>query len=123
MRTRRAAVVFIVLAWAAVIVTQCAKTGSKTVPEVPGKPQPSHIYGVAIENDAYVPDVVAAAVGDSVLWNNHDNTDHTVTSDTGNELNGSLGPTETYVHVFKTAGEFPYHCRNHPDMHGSVTVR
>lgn len=39
------------------------------------------------------------------------------------ELNSAdIGPGGTFEHIFSTAGSFPYHCKHHAPMLGTVTV-
>jgi plastocyanin len=82
------------------------------------------------------PAALEVRVGDTVHWV-WSSSGHTVTS--GNEGNadglfcspsdtGCAGaPTsragDTYDHRFLTAGTFPYHCRPHSGMTGSITVK
>ncbi len=78
---------------------------------------------VVMENIAFSPSTITISVGDTVTWRNDDDVAHTVTSDTGDELNsGNLSPGETYQNVFNQAGDYPYHCTIHPVMTGTVIV-
>lgn len=62
-------------------------------------------------------------VGDTVIWTNQDNVNHTVTSDSGSELNSQrLVNGQTYSHTFVAAGVYTYHCSIHPSMKAKVTV-
>jgi plastocyanin len=91
----------------------------------PSTPSPSsHFHNVSIQNFAFSPGSLSISVGDTVKWTNNDSAAHTVTSDTGAELQSSqIGQGGTYQHVFHTAGSFVYHCSIHTTMHGSVTVQ
>ncbi len=97
-----------------------------TNPPPPAPPPPplhsSHFHAASIRNFAFSPSSMAISSGDTVVWTNNDSAPHTVTSDTGSELNGQLSPGRTYQHIFMTAGSYPYHCTIHPSMHGSVTA-
>ena len=83
--------------------------------------------------DAYSPNPINAAVGDTVTWTNKDSTPHTVTSGTGGTPDGKfdsspgfnplLAPQQTFSHTFAEAGEFPYYCAIHPNIVGTVNVR
>ncbi|MDQ2684375.1 MAG: plastocyanin/azurin family copper-binding protein, partial [Thermoproteota archaeon] len=86
-----------------------------------------------LTDDAYSPNPVEVAVGQTVVWTNDDNVFHTVTSgtvgadDAGQQFDSGLtGPTaltsqgKTFEHTFDTAGEFPYFCTLHPNMVGTV---
>lgn len=69
-------------------------------------------------------------VGDTVIWHNMDGDVHTVTADGGSFDSSPAYPptgaiaatTGTYSHTFTTAGSFPYHCKVHSGMHGTITV-
>jgi len=61
--------------------------------------------------------------GDTVVWTNEDSARHTVTSDSGSELDSELfGKSETYSHTFSEAGTFSYHCSPHPGMKARIIV-
>ncbi len=84
----------------------------------------AHSYSVSVAYFAFSPAGVSVAHGDTVVWTNNDTITHTVTSNTGAELNsGGIAPGMTYRHVFATAGVFDYHCAIHSTMHGAVTVQ
>lgn len=82
--------------------------------------------------DAFAPNPIEAAVGDTVTWTNKDSTPHTVTSGTGGTPDGTfdsspgfnplMPPQGTFSHTFAEAGEFPYYCGLHPNMVGTVMV-
>lgn len=78
---------------------------------------------VSIKNFTFNPSEITIKKGETVVWTNEDSTSHTVTSDSGNELDsGSITPGQTYSHTFNTAGTFDYHCSIHTSMKGRVTV-
>lgn len=79
---------------------------------------------VTINDFAFSPQSITVSVGDTVTWQNDHNVGHTVTSDSGSELDSPLlGQGETYRHIFNSAGSFPYHCTPHPFMTGVVLVQ
>ena len=98
-------------------------TNPSPPPPPPSPTHSAHFHAASIQNFAFSPSSLSISVGDTVLWTNNDSALHTVTSDTGSELNGQLSPGLTYQHIFMAAGSFPYHCNIHPSMHGSVTVQ
>ncbi|HVX92501.1 MAG TPA: PQQ-dependent sugar dehydrogenase [Candidatus Dojkabacteria bacterium] len=66
---------------------------------------------------------IRVKVGTTVTWTNTDLIHHTVTSDTGTELNSDyLNQNDTYKHTFNTVGTFGYHCTPHPFMTGLIEV-
>jgi len=71
----------------------------------------------------FVPNDVTIGVGQSVTWTNDSDAPHTVTSDSGGFLDGSLNPGGAdYAPVFTTVGDYAYHCNVHSYMHGVVHV-
>jgi plastocyanin len=102
----------------------CGKSKSPTSSNNNPPPSTSHFHAVDIQNFLYSPASLTIASGDTVKWTNHDSAPHTVTSDTGNELQSpQLGQGATFQHVFGAGGTFAYHCTIHSSMHGSVTVQ
>jgi len=79
---------------------------------------------VTIQNFAYAPPSLTIPVGTTVIWTNFDSAPHTVTSESGDELDSPVLSTgETFSHTFTTPGVFPYYCTIHPSMRASVTVQ
>jgi plastocyanin len=79
---------------------------------------------VTIETVKYSPDAIEIKTGETVVWINNDLTPHTVTSQSGGELNsGSIEPGTSWSHKFAQAGTFPYYCTFHTEMKGTVTVK
>jgi plastocyanin len=70
----------------------------------------------------FQPGDINVTVGDSVTWTNNSDAPHTVTSDSGSALGGSVNPSNTYQVTFTQAGDVAYHCGIHPYMHGTVHV-
>lgn len=79
---------------------------------------------VAIQHYAFSPKAIKIKTGTTVTWTNQDNVHHTVTIDSGADgpTSNELGQGQTYSYTFKSASTFNYHCKIHPDMHGSVLV-
>lgn len=91
-----------------------------SIPEGAGIQQIGQIY--------FDPEVIQVAVGTKVIWENVDNTIHTVTS--GNPDNGPDGVFDSdlisagnsFEYTFTTPGKQDYYCIVHPWMIGSVDV-
>jgi plastocyanin len=84
---------------------------------------PQSATKIAIKNFSYQPATLTVKKGTAVTWTNEDNVAHTVTSDSGNELESkSLGKGDSFTHTFNTTGTFAYHCSPHPTMKASVVV-
>ena len=75
-----------------------------------------------IRNLAFPPDIVIAA-GSSVTWVNQDTRSHTVTSSNNVFDSGPLAVAGSFTQPFPVAGSYPYFCRVHASMTGTVTVR
>jgi len=59
--------------------------------------------------------------GQSVCWQNSSSVAHTVT-DNGSAFDINLPVGQIYVHTYATAGTYPYHCKVHAGMTGTVNV-
>lgn len=82
-------------------------------------------HKVDIKNMKFNPASIAIAKGDTVLWTNIANMEHTVTGDDPAMLGDSGNITKNggmYSHVFDTSGTISYHCEIHPTMTGTVIV-
>jgi plastocyanin len=89
---------------------------------------------VSIANYVYAPATITVNSGDTVAWDwNGIDLNHSVSSlpgpaesfdsHLGALLSAILGPPAGgYSHVFTQVGSFPYLCRVHPDMTGTVQV-
>ncbi|MFN2542664.1 MAG: cupredoxin domain-containing protein [Chthoniobacterales bacterium] len=79
---------------------------------------------VTIATVKFSPATIEIKNGATVEWINNDLTPHTVTSQSGGELNsGSIEPGASWSHTFVQPGSFPYYCTYHTEMTGTVTVR
>ncbi|MCX6711532.1 MAG: cupredoxin family copper-binding protein [Candidatus Woesearchaeota archaeon] len=102
---------------------QSTNTGSPQVTQPPGSSSGPQSYNVDIQNFAFSPSTMNIAKGDTITWTNYDSVPHTVTSDSGSELDSSsISPGQTYTHTFNTAGTFTYHCNFHVTMKATVIV-
>jgi plastocyanin len=86
-----------------------ASTGTPTVP-------------VTIQNFAFGPAAITAKVGDVVGFTNKDSVNHTATLDDGSCTTDSLSNGATGALTFTAAGTYPFHCKIHPTMKGTITV-
>jgi len=97
---------------------QVVATGGTT-----GEQTQQKSYNVVLQNFNFNPQTLTINVGDKVIWRNGDTAQHTVTSDTGSELDSPLMQIgSTYEHTFNQKGEFDYHCTPHPSMKGKIIV-
>ena len=80
-------------------------------------------YDIEIKNFDYSQKELRIKAGDIVIWTNKDSTRHTITSDSGDELDSELlAVGETYSQTFNQPGTFSYHCTPHPYMKGKIIV-
>jgi len=77
---------------------------------------------VEIVDFAYEPDRVTIEEGGKVTWINRDAEPHTATADDDSFDTGRLGEGKLKSESFKKAGEYPYFCKIHPAMRGTVEV-
>jgi len=78
---------------------------------------------IRIDNFSFNPAELTIKQGDKVIWNNTDVAQHTVTSDSGSELNSETLPKSiTYEHTFNSVGTYPYHCKFHAGMKAKIIV-
>jgi plastocyanin len=79
---------------------------------------------VDIVEFSFSPDPVEVSVGDTVTWTNQGTVPHTATAeDRGVLQSGPISPGDSFSQVFSQAGEFPYFCEFHPNMHGTIIVK
>ena len=78
---------------------------------------------VGIENFAFAPGDVTAAVGETITWTNSDSAPHTATLDDGACDTGNIAQNASAGLVFDAAGTYPYHCTIHPNMKGTITIQ
>lgn len=82
---------------------------------------------VDIMADYYTPQTVTLNTGDSIRWRAvqyYSGTPyiHTTTSDDGLWDSGDMNLGSTFVYTFSNAGTYDYHCNNHAQMTGTITV-
>jgi plastocyanin len=86
---------------------------------------------VTIRDHAFVPNVVHAKPGQSIVWENADQDPHTVTSGANNTDDGRwkssplIPDGETFAIRLKQRGKYPYFCKLHQyeaSMHGTVVI-
>ena len=91
------------------------------------------VPGAVIDgNENYVPNKAKVLLGISnkVIWQNNDDTAHTVTPDqrTSDAYSGDFGsvgvikPGESFEFLFTDAQEILYHCEPHPWMTGKISI-
>jgi len=64
---------------------------------------------------------VVLGVNNTVVWTNHDSTNHTVVA-SDNSYAATIMPGQSFSHTYTVAGVYEYHCSIHNWMKGSVIV-
>jgi plastocyanin len=72
---------------------------------------------------SFQPATIQAKVGDIVTWTNADTVQHTATLDSDEACTtDTLDPNATGSLTFSVAGSYPFHCKIHSSMHGTIVV-
>jgi plastocyanin len=77
---------------------------------------------VTVQNFAFQPAQLTISAGTTVTWTNQDTTNHQIALDDGSFTGQSFGQGATTTNTFSAAGSFPYHCKIHPSMKGTIVV-
>jgi plastocyanin len=77
---------------------------------------------VRMAGSRFEPSTLTVAVGETVRWFNDDALPHTVSATDGSWDSGNLAPGQAFERRFDTAGSYPYLCRYHPGMTGTIEV-
>lgn len=81
-------------------------------------------YEVQIRDMAFTPAQLTVAVGDTIVWVDHDIVPHTATREgVGGWDVGPIMGGDSAVLVVREAGTAAYHCRFHPVMQGTLLVQ
>ncbi len=78
---------------------------------------------VKIDNFAFTPTPFKVKTGAQVTWTNRDDIPHTVDSTQGKFKSSALDTDQKFQFKFTEPGEYPYFCRLHPKMTGSIVVQ
>jgi len=106
------------LAGAIVIAAAAAKAADGSSPSPSASP-----FFVDIMEYRYTPATLTIKPGQSVLWRNDDvQAAHTVTSTTNVFDSGNMDRGVVWTYTFTKPGKYPYTCRYHPYMSGTIIV-
>ena len=84
---------------------------------------PPSTVDINIAKFAYGPKEITVAPGTKIVWTNHDQAPHTVTSNDKSFASKGLDTDDKFEHTFTSEGDFGYICTVHPYMTGIVHVR
>ena len=79
-------------------------------------------HKVAIKDVKFTPRELKIKKGDTVVWANGDERDHTVTADDKSFSSGNIGDGDTFRRKFDKPGRYKYHCEYHPRMKATIIV-
>jgi plastocyanin len=88
-----------------------------------GPAQPTTAASVGVSDNTFRPPTLTVLPGTTVRWVNSGRHTHTVTSDDGRWDSGDIPPGGSYTATFQQPGTYPYHCRHHKGMQGTVVVK
>jgi plastocyanin len=92
-------------------------SGSQTtLQQVSNKPE------VKIDNFSFIPKSLTIPVGTAVTWTNRDDIPHTATSTEKKFASPVLDTDQTFSFKFQEPGSYPYFCKIHPTMTGTIVV-
>lgn len=80
---------------------------------------------IEIKDKKYSQPKVTIKVGQTIVWVNRDDSDHTIVSSDGSfgtPKDQDLARGESYKHTFTKTGKFKYYCKYHPRERGEITV-
>jgi len=78
---------------------------------------------VGIDNFAFAPKTLTVVSGAKVVWTNHDDVPHTVTSRTKQFASIALDTDEQFAYQFTAPGTYEYFCAIHPVMTARIIVQ
>ena len=85
-------------------------------------PAPAADIEVKIDNFTFNPQQITVKAGDTVIWINHDDIPHTVTSKTMAFRSKAMDTDDKFSVTFATPGSYAYFCALHPHMTGTIVV-
>ncbi len=83
---------------------------------------PAETNSVTISNFAFNPNNIAINAGTPITFTNNDGANHTVTADNG-KFDQAVSAGQTATITITEPGTYSYHCRIHPSMKGTITIR
>ncbi len=78
---------------------------------------------VNIDNFSFTPKSLTVKAGTTVTWTNHDDIPHFVTSAGGKFSSPVIDTDQKFSFTFTSPGSYPYFCKIHPTMTGTVIVQ
>ncbi len=80
------------------------------------------VVTVTIRDRQFSPSTLTVKKGQTVVWVNNDELDHTVQASDGSFASGTLKKKGAFRYTFQTVGKFSYFCKFHPREKGTILV-
>jgi 3',5'-cyclic-AMP phosphodiesterase len=77
---------------------------------------------VNIDNFSFTPKSLTVKPGTAVTWTNHDDIPHDIVSTENRFASPVLDTDQAFSFTFKEPGSYPYYCKIHPMMTGTILV-
>ena len=74
------------------------------------------------DNFSFIPKSLTVKAGATVTWTNRDDIPHTATSTEKKFASPVLDTDQAFSFKFQESGSYPYFCKIHPTMTGTVVV-
>ncbi|HZR59079.1 MAG TPA: metallophosphoesterase [Terriglobales bacterium] len=103
--------------------SSAAASGAVVTSSAAAKSSGNPAADVKIDNFAFTPGTITVQPGTQVTWVNRDDIPHTVDSTQGKFKSAALDTDGTFQFRFTEPGEYPYYCRMHPKMTGTIAVK
>jgi 3',5'-cyclic-AMP phosphodiesterase len=78
---------------------------------------------VKIDNFSFAPKALTVKMGTTVTWTNHDDIPHNVVSTANKFSSPVLDTDQNFSFKFQEPGAYPYYCKIHPMMTGTIVVQ
>jgi plastocyanin len=98
------------------------KDDDKSAEKSPATKRTAKTHTITIKNGKGSPASLTVHVGDTIVWKNDDDKDHTVVADDKSFKSDNISSGDEFTFTFKKAGTFKYGCKYHPREKGTITV-
>jgi plastocyanin len=114
---------FLMLIAIAALIVGLAACGSSSKNSAPAGLGPAQITIVSASGSGFAFQTTPVKAGSTVTIKNQTDTQHTVTQDSGGGFDVSIDGGQTAKFTAPAAsGTYPFHCKIHSFMHGTLTV-
>jgi plastocyanin len=86
-----------------------------------GAPPGAHV--IIIEGMRFTPPTLTVHRGDRVTWINKDLFPHTASASSGAFDSQGIAPNSSWTYTVRTPGSYPYTCRFHTTMQGTLIAQ